>query len=114
MISTSTIAQSGMIAASNLLRASANNIANQNTDGFKKDVVVQKEAKNGGVKSEVRKSEESTKVFKADSGDLVETSNVRTEEEIVNQIVGKHQFSANLSVLKSIMETEGEIVDIIA
>ncbi len=114
MNSTSSISQSGMLAASEMLRASANNIANINTDGFKKDIARPEEIANGGVKTLSSKSSLSSTVFRADIGDTVETSNVRMEEEMVNQITAKHQFSANLSALKTNFEAEREVLDIIA
>lgn len=114
MLSASGISQSGMLAASNMLRVSSNNIANANTEGFKKDVVSLKEGENGGVGVSVTKSNKTSTVFMADRGKIVETSNVEFAEEAINQIVVKHQFSANLKALKTTIETESEILDILA
>ena len=113
MISTG-ISQSGIRAANDALRASANNLANINTNGFKKDIVNLRDVKGGGVESNISKSDEAGATFKTDDGTVVERSNVDLTEEVVNQIVAKNQITANVTALKTGLETDSEILDILA
>ncbi|MGR3319950.1 MAG: flagellar basal body rod C-terminal domain-containing protein [Candidatus Anammoxibacter sp.] len=113
MISTS-ISQSGIKAANDALRVSANNVANINTNGFKKDIVNFRDVKGGGVKANVSKSNEPGAPIETDDGTIEERSNVNLVEEIVNQIVAKHQVTANVTALKTGLETDSEILDILA
>ncbi|MGR3219059.1 MAG: flagellar basal body rod C-terminal domain-containing protein [Candidatus Anammoxibacter sp.] len=106
------ISQSGIRAASDALRVSANNIANINTNSFKKDIVNLRDVK-GGVEANISKSTEPGAKFKTDAGTIVERSNVDLTKEIVNQIVAKHQFTANTTALKTSLETDSEILDLL-
>ena len=113
MINSATISQSGIRAANNMMRVSSNNISNINTDNFKKDVVHLKESKNGGVNVSVAKSKDSYQTNEADGGKDVKGSNVDLTEETVNQIVAENQVKANVTALKTSIETEKEILDIL-
>ncbi len=114
MISSIGISQSGLLAASKVLNVSANNIANSNTAGFKKDAVTLSEGENGGVDVSVSKSRDGATGVKFENGKRIETSNVNIADEFVTQIVGGHQFTANLTALKSVIEREGELLDVLA
>ncbi|MGR3179581.1 MAG: flagellar basal body rod C-terminal domain-containing protein [Candidatus Anammoxibacter sp.] len=113
MISTSA-SQSGIKAASDVLRVSANNIANINTNNFKKDIANLRDVKGGGVEANVSKSTEPGAPIETENGTIVERSNVNLTEEIVNQIVAENQVAANAAALKTGLATDREILDILA
>ena len=113
MISTSA-SQSGIKAAIDVLRVSANNIANINTNNFKKDIASQRDIKGGGVEVNVSKSTESGAPIETENGTIEERSNVNLTEEIVNQIVAENQVAANAAALKTGLATDSEILDILA
>jgi flagellar hook-associated protein FlgK len=73
---------SGIRAATNMLNTSAHNIANSNTDGYKKQHVNLKSDQGGGVIAEITESTERGSLYKNKRGDTVETSNVDYIEEL--------------------------------
>ncbi len=97
---------SGIRAATNMLNTSAHNIANSNTDWYKKQHVNLKSDHGGGVIAEIAESTE--------RGDTVETSNVNYVEEVVTQIKARHLLSANAAAIKYTNEAQESIMDIIA
>jgi len=105
---------SGIRAATNMLNTSAHNIANSNTDGYKKQHVNLKSDHGGGVIAEITESPERGSLYKNKRGDAVETSNVNYIEEVVTQIKARHLLSANAAVLKHTNEAQESIMDIIA
>jgi flagellar hook protein FlgE len=97
------------------LDVTANNIANLNTDGFKKSRAILEEADSSGVVVSISKvntpgapvpSEDGT-------GKLRESSNVDLAEEIVNLQTTKHGYQANLKTLKAEDEMLGSLFDIL-
>jgi len=105
---------SGIRAATNMLNTSAHNIANSNTDGYKKQHVNLKSDHGGGVIAEIAESTERGSRYKNKRGDTVETSNVNYIEEVVTQIKARHLLSANAAVIKYTNEAQESIMDIIA
>lgn len=99
MSSSLRISQTGMQASMDMLNVSANNLANLNTEKFKKDIARPTEGKNGGVVVNIGKSNETA---------------VNEVEEVVNQIIAGHMFTANSVVFKTADEILGELLDIIA
>lgn len=97
MTSISSIALSGMNAARSSLNASAHNIANQNTSGFRRQEVVQSAQSGGGV---------STALATAS----VEGSSLETD--MVGQLQAKNSFLANLSVFKTSDKMAGALLDL--
>jgi flagellar hook protein FlgE len=91
MNAVSSIALSGMNAAQLRLDASAHNIANQQTDNFRRQEVTQEAAAEGGVKASVRPA--------AVPGEAV-------AEDLVQEMVAGYSFLANLKVI----ETEKKIM----
>ena len=114
MLSSFNISLSGIQSAIKFLGVSANNVANSNTDGFKKDVASMSEGSNGGVTVSIEKSSEPGPVYKTKEGEIVEASNVDYAEEAVNQIVADHYLKANVAALKTANEMEGSFLDIFA
>ena len=105
---------SGIRAATVMLNTSANNIANSNTDGYKKQQVNLRGDHDSGVIVDITERTEAGPLYKNNKGDTVEASNVNYIEEIVTQIQARHLFSANAAVLKHAKEAQETIIDIIA
>jgi flagellar hook protein FlgE len=96
MASISSIALSGMNAAQTQLQASAHNVANLSTEGFKRQEVVQTEQPGGGVKASVTRSP-------------LEGSSLETD--VVAQLQAKNAFLANLAVFKTSNKMTGALLD---
>jgi flagellar hook protein FlgE len=96
MNSLSSIALSGMNAAQTSLNASAHNVANLATEGFKRQEAVQTEQPGGGVNTTVRQAEV--------AGNALET-------DVVTQLQAKHSFIANLAVFKTSNQMAGALLD---
>ena len=92
----SSIALSGIQAAQTRLNASANNIANMNTDGFRRDEVSAQAVEGGGVAVSVGKAGRS-------GTDLV--------QDIVEQKMAALEFKANVQVLKTSAQVMGTLLD---
>jgi flagellar basal-body rod protein FlgC len=95
----------------------ANNIANVNTDEFKKSRPTMKEGANGGVEVEVDKVNTPGHRYQELEGDQMvekETSNVSLEEELPNMMVTQRTYEANLQVLKTQHEMLGTTLDIMS
>lgn len=105
------ISGSGIRAAFKMLDISANNTANINTDGYKKDKAVFKETLGGGVKAEAQKTTGPGPFYQSGSK-LAEASNTDYAEESVNRILSKMMLSANIAVLRTTDEMEKTAVDI--
>jgi flagellar basal body rod protein FlgG len=93
----------------------ANNIANLNTDGFKKSRAVMQEADSSGVVVSISKVNTPGAPIPSEdgTGSVRESSNVDPAEEIVNLQTAKHGFEANLKTLKVENEMLGSLFDIL-
>jgi flagellar hook protein FlgE len=80
------ISLSGMNAAQTALGASAHNIANGGTAGFRRQLVTQATAPNGGVTTALAQASEVGSAL---------------ESDIVGQLVAKNAFLANLTVFRT-------------
>ncbi|RFO98453.1 flagellar basal body rod protein [Rhodoferax lacus] len=96
MASIGSIALSGMNAAQTQLNASANNVANAQTEGYKRQEVLQTPQGEGGVSASVVASKQ--------SGPALET-------DLVNQLQAKNAFLANLAVFKTGNAMAGALLD---
>jgi flagellar basal body rod protein FlgG len=96
MGSISSIALSGMNAAQATLNTTANNIANLNTPGFKRQEVVQSARSGGGVSTSVS---------------TAQTEGSALETDIVTQLQAKNAFMANLAVFKTSNAMAGALLD---
>lgn len=97
MSSISAIAQSGMQAALQRQSASANNIANQNTEGFKRELVSQQAQSGGGTQTSVTRADQ--------------TGN-QLPQDMVNQIASSYSFQASLKTLKTQDQMMGSLLDV--
>ena len=98
------------------MRVTANNIANVNTDEFKKSRASMKEGINGGVEVEVSKVNTPGHRYREFDGDQMvekETSNVDLAEEIPDLMVTQRTYQANLKVLQTRDKMLGATLDIL-
>jgi flagellar basal-body rod protein FlgC len=98
------------------LDVAANNIANVNTEGFKKSRAILQEADPSGVVVTLRRvNTPGAPIDPLDgAGELRESSNVDLAEEIVGLHTTQHGFQANLKTLKVEDEMLGSLFDILA
>ncbi len=96
MTSISNIALSGMQAAQTQLQASAHNVANLATPGFRRQEVQQTAQAGGGVSA--------TRVRADIQGSAL-------EEDVVAQLQAKNAFLANLAVFKAGNKLAGVLMD---
>jgi len=96
MNSIASISLSGLNAAQAQLDASAHNVANLATEGFRRQEVVQSEQAGGGVNT--------TRVQAQQVGDSLET-------DVVTQLQAKNAFLANLAVFKTADKMAGALFD---
>jgi flagellar hook-associated protein FlgK len=97
MNSPSSVAQSGIGAAMLRLSAAANNIANLQTPGYRRELVQQEALTGGGVTSSIGQS--------AEPGDDL-------PEDIVQQRVASYSFKANLRVIQTQDDMLGSLLDL--
>ena len=97
------------------LSATANNIANVNTDGFKKSRAIFEDTDPYGVTVSV--SEVDTPGGPVPSADgtspMKESSNVDLAEEIINLKLTERAFEANIKPIKAEEEMTGKLLDIL-
>ena len=113
MISAIHTALSGLTAFAKQLEVSANNVANVNTDEFKKSNTEFVETA-GGVLPVVQKDNSAGPAGLKDMGygpAQIELSNVDLGEEAVSQIIAQRGFEANLRTLKTSDDMLGSILD---
>ncbi len=115
MISAIHTALSGLTAFGKQIEVVAHNVANLNTDGFKRSKTEFVEVPTGGVLPVVEKDNSSGPAVLRDSGSnpvTVELSNVDLGEETVQQILAQRSFEANLHSLKTGDALLGSILDL--
>ena len=94
----------------------ANNIANVNTEEFKKSRATMKEGVNGSVEVEVSKVNTPGHRYQEIEGDQMvakETSNVNLEEELPDLMITQRTYEANLKVLQTKDKMLGATLDIL-
>lgn len=98
------------------LEVTANNLANVNTEGFKKSRAIFQEANQSGVTVTVSRVDTPGASIPSEDGTekMNESSNVDVAEEIVNLITTQHGFQANLKAIKADEEMLGSLYDILA
>lgn len=96
--------------------ATGNNIANVNTDNFKKGRVNIQEGSNGGVQANIQQINTPgypKEVYQDDTLVEVESSNVDLVEEMTEIVVAKAGFSANLETVSNQNQVLGSLLDIL-
>ena len=107
----------GLSVSQHRIRITANNIANVNTDGFKKSQTVLSTVQPHGVKGEVEQVETagpSALEQTAQGEQSIERSNVDIGVEMVNLLSDQRGYKASLRTLKSANEMVGILLDVVA
>ena len=106
---------SGLTTFSTQVAVTAHNLANVNTDGFKKSRTELIAVESGGVRSVIQKDETAGPTILNNTGygpAQLEFSNVDLAEEAINQIIGQRGFEANIQTIKTADEILGTTLDI--
>ena len=106
---------SALAAFKKKLNVTANNVANLNTQGFKKSRVTFSEGKNGGVEAAVTSVDTPGKPQDTIRNDRItetESSNVDLATELTDMISAKAGYMSNLKPLKAQDDMIGTLLDI--
>lgn len=96
MNSITSIAQSGMSAATLRLNSSAHNIANDQTPGFRRQLVTQETQAGGGVAASVSPAD---------------VAGVNLAEDLVQQMAASYAFTFNLKTIQTEHHMLGTLLD---
>ena len=97
------------------LGVTANNIANLDTDGFKKSRATTVENQHGGVRlsvSQVNTPGAPRIPWPPGSGPITERSNVDLTQELPDLLISQRSFEANLVTFRTADDMLGELLDI--
>ena len=103
-------------AFSKSLAVTSNNVANMNTNGYKKSRAVLQEGQNGGVEVSIQKIDTPGSPIpfeEASDGQVRETSNVDLAEEMVHMMLAQRGHEGNVKSLQAQDELIGTILDIV-
>ena len=98
------------------LGVTADNVANVNTDEFKKSRASLKEGAHGDVQVEINRIDTPGPRYQEFEGDQLverEGSNVNLEEEIPSMMVTQRSYEANLKVMQTQDQMLGTLLDTI-
>lgn len=109
-ISTSNIAITALTALDTKLDVTANNIANVNTDEFKKSRAVFQTEEVPGVSVTIERVDTPG----TENLDGVESSNVDLAEELVDLITTQHSYTANVKVIETAGKMQETLIDLFA
>lgn len=115
MITGVNAALSGLLAIQKKVESTANNIANAESDGYKKTKVTLTSAEPQGVQARVQQiNTPGPQVLEQTSNGevLVEKSNVELTEELPSLMLSRRFFQANLKMLQTQDEMLGSLLDI--
>ena len=107
---------SGLAVSQTRLNTTSHNVANANTDGFKKHRASSQESLAGGVQVSVEQVNKPGPIsFKETEHGLapVEQSNVELGEELVDLTANRRFFEGNLQAVNVQNETLGKFLDIL-
>jgi flagellar hook protein FlgE len=116
MISAISSSISALNAFGKKLGVIANNIANVNTEAFKKSRAIFKEGPHGGVQVSINGIDTpGHPIMDEGNGEMTnrETSNVDLTEEIPRLMLTKRGYQANLKTIKTQDEMLGSLIDIL-
>jgi flagellar hook protein FlgE len=108
-------ALSGLQAFEKKIENDANNVANMNTDGFKKNRVVLSSQYPQGVKATAERVDTPGPfvVEMTDQGyEMIELSNVELGEEMPRMLLNKHGYTANIKTLQAADQMMQNLLDI--
>ncbi len=115
MISTISTSLSGLVAQQQKVAATAHNVANVETDGFKKTRLTLEEGEQGGVVARAEIVDSPGPVVLEETAEglqPVEQSNVDLTEEIPSLVVARRAYQANVKVIQTEDEMVGSLLDI--
>ena len=98
------------------MEVTSNNIANVNTEGFKKSKATLQEGTNGAVQVDIKQVDTPGHRYQALEGDQMverETSNVDLSEEFPQMMVTQHAYQANMKVIQTQDEILGNMLNIL-
>ena len=116
MISAISSTVSALQAYKTQMKVASNNVANVNTEEFKKSKAILKEGANGDVLVEVNQVNTPGHRYQEFDGDQMvekETSNVDLAEEFPQMMVTQHAYEANMKVLQAQDKMLGTTLDIV-
>jgi flagellar hook protein FlgE len=114
MISALNSAVSALRAFATKMGVSGDNIANVNSDGFKKNRALLREDQNGGVRVEISRDESPGFRYEAIQDGAVpgkEASNVDLTEEIPDLMITRRAYQANLKTIETQDEMLGSLLN---
>ena len=115
MITSVNSTMSALHAYKTRMGVNADNIANVNTDEFKKSKATLKEGVNGGVQVDIKRIDTPGHPYQELAGDQLvekESSNVSLEEEVPEMMVTQRTYETNLKVLQTRDRMLGTVLDI--
>lgn len=115
MVSAVSASLSALEAYGQKLANNGNNVANMNTEGYKKGRVLLREERPQGVRAEFQRIDTPgprIPVETTEGTEMVEQSNVDLAEEFTGMITGQRGFEANLAALRTADEMEQSVLDI--
>jgi flagellar basal body rod protein FlgG len=105
-------ALSGLNANRRMMGVTGHNVANANTNKFKKQRVVNSESATGGVNSTIETvNTPGPKVVDTYTGEVTEKSNVDLVDQMVNMIMARRSAQANTKVIDVDNEIVGTVID---
>lgn len=116
MIPAVTSTVSALRAYKTQMEVTSNNVANVNTDDFKKSRATLKEGAHGDVQAAVNRVNTPGHRYQELEGDQIvdkETSNVDLAEELPQLMVTQHAYEANMKVLQAQDKLLGTTLDIL-
>ena len=115
MISAYQSALTGLQAFGTKLQSNSNNVANANSEKFKKTIVTNASVDPLGVKAQVSKtSSPGDSVYQeTNTGtELVELSNVDLATELVDMNLNSTMYKANLKTIETVSDMTGALLDL--
>ncbi|MCF6265067.1 MAG: flagellar basal body protein [Desulfuromusa sp.] len=112
-MSLSVINISALNALSTKQSVTANNIANSETEDFKKSRTILEEGSNGAVSAKIQPVNTPGTMINQPDGSIEERSNVDLIQETTGMITTRHAYEANLKALKISTEMEDTVLDLI-
>ena len=115
MISATQSALSALQAYGTKIEANSNNVANSGTQGYKRTHVTLTEGVQGGVATNIRKTDAPGPILydrSATGREPIEQSNVDLGREFPEMIMNTHSFKANLKTLQTADELFSSILDL--
>ena len=108
-------ALSGLKASSIRMDVSAHNVANSNTDSFKKEIITQ-QSDNGIVQTTITKDNTPGPKVQGHTPqgapETIELSNVDISQEVGDQIIAHNNYAANVKTIQTQDELLGTIIDL--